>query len=112
MSLPPWESELCAAESTGADALGLQSGLRDFRKNTHVAVACDNQGVVDRTVRQGLQLAKHVHTRHLWLQAARDEGPLDVEKIPTERNPAGLLTKLLPFDRIQDLCKLVGVEDT
>ena len=35
---------------------------------------------------------------------------LDVPKIPTERDPADLHTKPLPFDRIQDLCKLVGVE--
>ena len=31
-------------------------------------------------------------------------------KMSTERNPADLLTKRLPFDRIQQLCKLVGVE--
>ena len=88
--------------------LGLQSGLRYFGNNTRVTIACDNQGVVDHTARQGLGLAKHVHTRHLWLQAARDEGRLDVVKIPTERNPADLLTKPLPFSRIQE--KLVGVE--
>ena len=58
----------------------------------------------------GLGLAKHVRTRRLWLQAARDEGQLDVVKIPTERNPTDLLTKPLPFDRIRELCELVGVE--
>ena len=51
-----------------------------------------NQGVVDHTERQGLGLAKHVRTRHLWLQAARDEGWLYVVKIRTDRNPADLLT--------------------
>ena len=81
-----------------------------FGNNTRVRIACDNQGVVDHTARQGLGLAKHVHTRHLWLQAARDEGRLDVVKIPTERNLADLLTKPLPFSRIEELCRLVGVE--
>ena len=95
--------------STGVEALGGQSGLRDFGHSTRVTIACDNQGVVDHTARQGLGLAKHVHTRHLWLQAARDEGRLDVVKFPTECNPVDLLTKPLPLDRIQDLCKLVGV---
>ena len=104
MSLSSWESELHAAVSTGVEALGLQSGLRDFGNNTRVTIACDNQGVVDHTARQGLGLAKHVHTRHLWLQAARDEGWLDVVKIPTERNPADLLTKPLPFSRIEKSC--------
>ena len=75
-----------------------------------VSIACDNQGVVDHTARQGLGLAKHVHTRHRWLQAARDEGLMDVVKISKERNPADLLTKPLPFSRIEELCRLVGVE--
>ena len=33
-----------------------------------------------------------------------------VVKIPTARNLAHLLSKTLPFGRIQELCKLVGVE--
>ena len=103
-----WESELYAAVSTGVEALGLQSGLRDFGNNTRVTIACDNQGVVDHTARQGLGLAKHVHTRHLWL---RDEGRLGVVKIPAERTPADLLTKPLPFSCIEELWRLVGVED-
>ena len=102
--------ELYAAASTGAETLGLQSGLGDFGNNTRVTIACDNQGVVQHTARQGLGVAKHVYTRRLWLHAARDEGTLDVVKIPTERSPADLLAKPVPFDRIQDLSKLVGVE--
>ena len=81
VSLSSCESELYAAVSTGVEALGLQSGLRDFGNNTRVTIACDNQGVVDHTARQGLGLAKHVHTRHLWLQAARGEGRLDARSL-------------------------------
>ena len=110
VSLSLWESELYAAVSAGVEALGLQSGLRDLGNNNRVTIACDNQGVVDHTARQGLGLAKYVHTRHLWLQAALDESWLDAVKIPTERNSADLLTKPFPFDRIRELCKLVGVE--
>ena len=110
MSLSSRESELYAVVSTGVEALGLQSALRDLGNNTRVTIACDNQGVVDHTARQGLGLAKHVHMRHLGLPAARDEGCLHVVKIRTERNLADLLTKPLPFNRIQELCKLLEVE--
>ena len=110
VSLSSWESELYAAVSTKMEALGLQSGLKDFGNNTRVTIACDNHGVVDHTARQGLGLDKHVHTRHPWLQTARDGGRLDVLKIPTERNPADLLTKPLLFNRIEELSRLVGVE--
>ena len=76
VSLSAWESELYAAVSTGVEALGLQSGLRDFGNNTCVTIRMRQpEEWLDHTARQGLGLAKHVHTRHLWLQAARDEGP-------------------------------------
>ena len=81
VSLSSWESKLFAAVSIGVEALELQSGLRDFGNNAHPTVACDNQWVVNHTARQGLGFSKHVHTRHLWLQAARDEGRLHVVKI-------------------------------
>ena len=78
VSLSSWESELRASVSTGLRALGLQSGLSGLGNSARVTVARDNQGVMDHTARQGLGLAKHVHTRHLWLQAAQDEGRFDV----------------------------------
>ena len=109
VSLSSLESELYAAVSKKVEALALQNWLRDLGNSTRVTIACDNQGVVDHTARQGVGLAKHVRTRHIWLQAARDEGRLDVVKIRTERNPADLLTKPPPFNRILELCKLVGV---
>ena len=74
--------------SIGVEALGLQSGHTDFGNNTRVTKACHNQGVVHHTPRQGLGLAKHVRTRHLWLQAVMGEGRLDVVEIPTEHDPA------------------------
>ena len=59
--------------STGVEALGLQSGLRDLGNNTRVTIAHYHEEVV------GLGLAKHVRTRPLWQQAARGEGRLDDE---------------------------------
>ena len=73
-----------------------------------MTLACDNQGVVDRAARQGSGLAKHVHTRHLWLQA--EDGRLDVVNIWTERNLADILSEPLLVNRIQELCRLVGVQ--
>ena len=52
VSLSSWESEPYAAVPTGVEAFGLQSGLKDFGNNTRVTIACDNQGVVNRTAHQ------------------------------------------------------------
>ena len=53
VSVSSWESELYAVVSTGVEALGLQSALRDLGNNTRVTIACDNQGVVDHTAPSG-----------------------------------------------------------
>ena len=109
VSLSSWESELYAGVTTGVEAIGLQSGLADFGLKCRVTLMSDNQGVVDHTARQGLGLAKHVHTRHLWLQAARESGQLDVCKVHTSRNVVDVLTKAFPFSAIRDLCRRVNV---
>ena len=69
----------------------------------------DNRRVVDHTARQGLEVAKHIHVRHLWLQTARESGQRDVRKVHTSRNAANVVTKALPFGEIRDLCRRVKV---
>ena len=66
VSLSSWESELYAAVSTGVEVFGFQSGLRDFGNNTRVMIACDNQGVVDHTARQGPLMTKK-RTRDIFV---------------------------------------------
>ena len=88
--------------STGVEALELQSGLRDLGNNTRVTSACNNPRSDDHST-SGIRYGE---TR----AAARDEGRLYVVKLRTERNPADLVTKPLPFNRTQELCKFVGVE--
>ena len=109
MALSSWESELYAGVTAGVEAIGLQSGLADFGTRCKPALMSDNQGVVDHTARQGLGVAKHIHVRHLWLQAARESGGIEVRKVHTTRNPADVLTKALPFSTIRDLCRRVNV---
>ena len=49
---------------------------------------------------------ENIYARFLWLQAARDEVRLDMEKVTTDRNPA----KPLLSSRVQALCKMATVE--
>ena len=103
------ESELYAGVTEGVDALGLQSGLADFGIRCQATLMSDNRRVVDHTARQGLEVAKHIHVRHLWLQTARESGQRDVRKVHTSRIAANVLTKALPFGEIRDLCRKVKV---
>ena len=100
VSLSSWESELFAAVSTGVEALGLPSGLRGFGNNTRVTIAWTTPHVRESGWRSTC-------TRDI--SACKQRG-MKVVKIPTERSPADLLTKPLPFSRIEELCRLVGVK--
>ena len=86
-SLSSWESELHAAVTTGVEAIGLQTGLRDMRSDVTVTIACDNQGAHSPT-----RLAKHAHTGLLRFQTVRDEGGIRIVKIGTDLNPAAHAT--------------------
>ena len=109
IALSSWESELYSGVTTGVEAIGLQSGLGDFGVECTPTLMSDNQGVIDHTARQGLGVAKHIHVKHLWLQAARESGCLEVRKVHTSRNSADVLTKPLPFETIRELCRRVNV---
>ena len=59
----------------------------------------------------GTWVGKNTCTRDIFgWKRRRDEGQLVVVKIRTERNPADLLTKPLPFNRTRKLCELAGAE--
>ena len=67
------KSERCRHGHTQERRGNFRSGDRSLGRTTggecgdFGTIACDNLGVVDHTARQGLGLAKHVPTRHLWL---------------------------------------------
>ena len=43
---------------------------------------------------------RHLEIRDLWLQKEVAEGKLEISKIPGEKNPADLLTKVLGWKDI------------
>ena len=102
--------ELFEAITSGTRSLGIQSELMDLGYSRSVTVATDNQSVVDHAKRRGHSVAsKHVGLWGLWLQEARVDGKLELEKVDTAMNPADVCTKSLPGNRIRELCRLARV---
>ena len=52
---------------------------------------------------------RHLDIKELWLQAEVREGRMTITHISGEGNPADLLTKNLPFKRLEQLTALVGL---
>ena len=110
VALSSWESELFAAITLGTRSLGIQSELMDLGHNCSVTVATDSHSVIDHSRRRGHSVAsKYDGLRGLWLQEARVEGKLELEKVDTATNPADVDTKALPGNRIRELCRLARV---
>ena len=108
VALSSAESELYAGLKTATEAIGVQSLAKDMGHASGVHLYLDSSAALSLTDRRGLGKAKHIDLQHLWLQDAVKEGRIHTHKVPTEINPADLMTKPLAADRIEKLMKLMG----
>ena len=68
----------------------------------------DSQATLCLLCRRGLGRAKHIELQHLWLPEAVKAGRIATAKVRTEVNPADLMTKALPRERIEALMHIMG----
>ena len=54
---------------------------------------------------------RHLQTRHLWLQSRVSLDHLKLDVVAGERNPADILTKLLPGRKIREWSEHMLVKD-
>ena len=103
------ESEYYALTKGACTALGLQSHLADWNLPAELVLHTDSSSAKAVATRRGVgKSTRHIQTRLLWLQERVAEKHLRVQKVPTEENPADVLTKALPEARMKTLCEAVG----
>ena len=76
------------------------------------AVLGDASAALGIIRRVGLGRTRHVDTAWLWVQEKNAEKQIKYDKICGSSNPADLMTKGLPGDRIRDLLRIMGMETT
>jgi hypothetical protein len=108
ISLSSAEAELYAAVHGTAEALGLQSILKDLSLKAEVNVGMDASAALGLINRQGLGKARHIETQWLWVQQATREGRVSMHKIPGKENPADLFTKPLNREMIDGFMTTLG----
>eukprot|EP00972_Heterocapsa_arctica_P030214 4450896-Heterocapsa_arctica.AAC.1 len=52
---------------------------------------------------------RHLDIKELWLQSEVREGHIEVQHVDGDTNPADILTKQLPFNKLAQLTELVGL---
>ena len=75
-----------------------------------VKLGTDSSAAKSFVSRRGLGRMRHLEIRDLWLQQQVRDGLVEVSKVPGERNPADLMTKILPIADIRIRVADLGME--
>jgi len=92
------EAEFYAMIEGATRAKGLHSLANElgFTKLANVVkLGTDSSAAKSFVSRRGLGKMRHLEIRDLWLQQQVREGLVEVSKVPGERNPADLMTKIM-----------------
>ena len=95
------EAELYAATKAAAEALRLQSALKDLGIDVKIGLEIDAKATLGIVSRQGLGKLKHVEVHDVWLQEAIKRERLSAKKIPRATNTVDLLASPSQADEIK-----------
>ena len=103
------EAEYYAMVRASAEALGLQSIMKDMGWSADIQLWVDSSAAKSMTARIGLGKIRHMEVKFLWLQEAVKNRRIEVKKIPGTLNPADALTKPKSRREVADLLEGLGV---
>lgn len=114
VALSTTQAELLASTEAGKQAIWLRQLLNDLglglSANEAVIVKNDNLGAITLAKHQhGFKVNKAFDIRAQWLREHTDNGILQLEHVPTDKNRADLLTKSFTEDKTRQLRELAGV---
>ncbi|GJZ54238.1 hypothetical protein Tco_0609123 [Tanacetum coccineum] len=100
------EAEYVSARKACQQALWMKQALVDYDiKLDDIPVLCDNKGAIDLSKNLGLHSrTKHIEIRHHFRRDNVQKGNITIEKVNSEDNIAGILTKPLkrePFNLLR-----------
>ena len=84
----------------GLYSLAVDLGFEDL--SNVIQLGTDSSAAKSFVARRGLGKIRHIDIRDLWLQKEVRDGNVEVTKIPGDRNPSDLMTKILGTSDIED----------
>ena len=93
ISLSSAEAELIAAVKMSTELIGITQMAADWGEVQRGRLFVDSSAAIGIMSRQGNGKMRHVKVGSLWIQAAIEDGEIDLHKVKGEDNPADLLTK-------------------
>ena len=110
IALSSGEAELHGIAAGAAQAIGLQTILRDLGFETKVVVHSDATAAIGIARRKGMGRIRHLDVSDLWVQDKVRSGSIGLEKIPGDRNPADALTKYVDAGILRRSLLFMGLD--
>ena len=110
ISLSSGEAELHGIAYGAAQALGMQSLLKDLGWTIQIRVHSDATAAIGICRRKGLGKVRHLATTDLWIQDKVRSRKLDLVKILGTENPADVLTKYVSRQLMQEAISKLGLQ--
>lgn len=106
VALSTTESEYIAACEAGKELVWLKRFLQELgQKQDNFELYCDSQSAIDLSKNATCHSrTKHINVRYHWLREQVEDGVIQIEKIHTDKNPADMMTKVVPREKLE-LCK-------
>ena len=101
IALSSWESELSGIGSEIAEALECQSLARDMGWQPSLTVHSDATAAIGIARPRGMGKVRHLDVTDLWIQEKVRSKSIIIQKIPSEHNPADILTKYVDRGMLQ-----------
>ena len=109
ISLSSGEAELHGIVSGAAQALGMQSLLKDLGWSIKIRIHSDAAAVIGICRRKGLGKIRHLATTDLWIQDKIRGRQMELVKILGTDNPADVLTKYVTRQLMEAATSRMGL---
>lgn len=111
VALSTTEAEYIAATEAGKELLWLVRFLLELGMQQEDAIVfCDSQSAIDLSKNATYHSrTKHIDVRFHWLRDVIENQQMKLKKIHTDKNPSDMLTKIVPKDKLELCCRLVGM---
>ena len=111
VALSTTEAEYVAVTEASKEMIWLQSFLEELgHKQVKSVLHCDSQSAI-HLARNPVYHArtKHIQVRYHFIRSALEDGVLVLEKILGSQNPADMLTKTVPIEKLKLCATSVGL---
>ena len=109
ISLPSGEAELHGIVFGAAQALGMQSLLKDLGWSLKIRIHSGATAAIGICRRKGLGKIRHLATTDLWIQDKIRSRQMELVKILGTENPADVLTKYVTRQLTEEATSKMGL---